>query len=256
MALHLLFGLICAAVFPCLNQRIRFRIVQRWSAQLLNILGVHIEVAGEALTLRSGIVVTNHISWLDVFVLNALIPMRFVAKSEVRSWPVIGWLCARVQTLFIERGRARDAARVNKQLVGLLKEGGCLALFPEGTSTDGSGVKPFHASLLQPAIDAGASVYPLAIRYQDALGRHSTAPVYADDLSFVASLSAILHCRSLHVRLTSTPALNAGGCDRRTLCSTAHQQISAAVKSMHHTAQLSGEVHASPACAPVPAGIN
>lgn len=256
MALHLLFGLMFAAAFPCLNQRTRLRIVQRWSAQLLNILGVHIEMAGEHLTPRSGIVVTNHISWLDVFVLNAVIPMQFVAKSEVRSWPVIGWLCARAQTLFIARGRARDAARINIQLVRRLKEGGCLALFPEGTSTDGSGVKPFHASLLQPAIDAGTFVYPLAIRYQDALGRHSTAPVYADELSFASSLSAILHCRSLHVLLIATPPLNAEGCDRRTLCSTAHQQISAAVINMHHAARQPGEINAASGYPPVPVGIN
>jgi 1-acyl-sn-glycerol-3-phosphate acyltransferase len=165
-----------------------------------------------------------------------VIPMRFVAKSEVRQWPLIGWLCARAQTLFIERGRARDAARINKQIVQLLQNGECLAVFPEGTTTDGTQVGSFHASLLQPAVDAGAEVHPVAIRYQDAQGAHSTAAAYIDDLSFAASLWNILNCRNLHVRLLATPSLDAAGSDRRTLTRTAWQQIS----NVHNSAATTG----------------
>jgi 1-acyl-sn-glycerol-3-phosphate acyltransferase len=226
VALHLACGLMIASVFNWLSQSVRRRILRRWSAQLLNILNVSITAEKSMHALRSGIIVTNHISWLDVFVLNAVIPMRFVAKSEVRQWPLIGWLCARAQTLFIERGRARDAARINKQIVELLQNGECLAVFPEGTTTDGTQVGAFHASLLQPAVDACAEVHPVAIRYQDAQGAHSTAAAYIDDLSFAASLWNILNCRSLHVRLVATPSLNAAGSDRRTLTRMAWQQIS------------------------------
>ena len=231
VVLHLACGLMIASVFNWLSQSVRRRILRRWSAQLLNILNVSITAEKSMHALRSGIIVTNHISWLDVFVLNAVIPMRFVAKSEVRQWPLIGWLCARAQTLFIERGRARDAARINKQIVQLLQNGECLAVFPEGTTTDGTQVGAFHASLLQPAVDAGAEVHPVAIRYQDAQGAHSTAAAYIDDLSFAASLWNILNCRNLHVRLLATPSLDAAGSDRRTLTRAAWQQISNAHRS-------------------------
>ena len=236
VVLHLACGLMIASVFNWLSQSVRRRILRRWSAQLLNILNVSITAEKSMHALRSGIIVTNHISWLDVFVLNAVIPMRFVAKSEVRQWPLIGWLCARAQTLFIERGRARDAARINKQIVQLLQNGECLAVFPEGTTTDGTQVGSFHASLLQPAVDAGAEVHPVAIRYQDAQGAHSTAAAYIDDLSFAASLWNILNCRNLHVRLLATPSLDAAGSDRRTLTRAAWQQISNA----HNSAATTG----------------
>lgn len=234
-ALHLAYGLALALIFPMLGLSARRLILRRWSVELLNILNVRIDLPARSTlhTLQSGIFVTNHISWLDVFVLNAVVPMRFVAKSEVRQWPLIGWLCARVQTLFIERGKARDAARINKQVIDLLQCGDCLAVFPEGTTTDGRTVGEFHASLLQPAVDAGAQVHPVAIRYQNAQGEHSLAAAYIDDLSFATSLWNILSCRSLHVRLVATPSLNAAGSDRRTLTRIARQQISAAVYFMH-----------------------
>jgi 1-acyl-sn-glycerol-3-phosphate acyltransferase len=158
--------------------------------------------------------------------------MRFVAKSEVRRWPVIGWLCARAQTIFLERGKARSAARINVQLVSLLQNGECLAIFPEGTTTDGRQVAHFHSSLLQPAIDAGALVYPVAIRYQNSDGTHSTAAAYIDDLSFGASMWNILSAPELHVRLLATPPLDAQSLDRRNLTRTAHERIAEAL----HTA--------------------
>ncbi|MBI5890225.1 MAG: 1-acyl-sn-glycerol-3-phosphate acyltransferase [Nitrosomonadales bacterium] len=232
LALHIGYGLVLAVAYPWFGMNIRRRILQNWSASLLHIFNVRIDIAGDdpLHRLRQGLIVTNHISWLDVFVLNAVVPMRFVAKSEVRRWPVIGWLCARAQTLFIERGKARSAARINVQLVELLQRGECLAVFPEGTTTDGTAVAHFHSSLLQPAIDAGSLVHPVAIRYLDADGGHSTAAAYIDDLSFGASMWSILGTPQLHVRLIATPPLNAGELDRRSLTQKSHDRISSALR--------------------------
>lgn len=235
MALHIAYGMLIALIYPRFSESVRQRILRRWSAELIHILNVRIVIPHDDAmhTQPAGIIVSNHISWLDVIVLNAVIPLRFVAKSEVRSWPVIGWLCMRAQTLFIERGRARDAARINRQLVELLQDGGSLAVFPEGTTTDGRQVGDFHASLLQPAVDAGSQIHPVAIRYQDAHGAHSIAAAYIDELSFGESLWTLLNCRSLHVRLVATPSLEALGSDRRTLTRIAQQQIRTAVEQMH-----------------------
>ncbi len=233
VTLHLGYGLAIALIYPRLDATVQQRILQHWSAELLEIINVQVTVEDQhACSTSTGMVVTNHISWLDVFILNAVVPMRFVAKSEVRRWPLIGWLCARTQTLFIERGKARDAARINKRLVELLRTGESLAVFPEGTTTDGTQVNNFHASLLQPAIDADSRIHPMAIRYQDAHGAHSLAAAYIDDLTLSDSLWNILTCRSLHVRLVPTPPLTASNSDRRTLARKAHQQISAAVAAM------------------------
>jgi 1-acyl-sn-glycerol-3-phosphate acyltransferase len=235
VALHIGYGLMLAIAYPWFGLAVRRRILQSWSAGLLDIFNVRIEIAegDPLLDQRPGLIVTNHISWLDVFVLNAVVPMRFVAKSEVRRWPVIGWLCARAQTLFIERGKARSAARINVQLVELLQRGECLAVFPEGTTTDGLKVGHFHSSLLQPAIDAGALVHPIAIRYQDSLGAHSLASAYIDEMSFGASMWNILSTAELHVQLVATPPLDASGTDRRNLTGAVRQHISTTLAAMH-----------------------
>lgn len=235
LALHMIYALTLAVAYPWLGLAMRRRILQSWSVGLLHIFNVRIEIAGDdpLHDLRHGLIVTNHISWLDVFVLNAVVPMRFVAKSEVRRWPVIGWLCARAQTLFIERGKARSAARVNVRLVDLLQRGESLAIFPEGTTTDGTKVAHFHSSLLQPAIDAGAQVHPIAIRYQDSRGALSMASAYIDEMSFGASMWNILSTPELHVRLVATPPLDASGTERRNLTRTVRHHISTTLSVMH-----------------------
>jgi 1-acyl-sn-glycerol-3-phosphate acyltransferase len=248
VAIHIGYGLLLAVVYPRFAKSSRRRILQRWCAGLLDILNVSLKMPTEdgLRTLPPGLIVANHISWLDVMVLNSVIPMRFVAKSEVRRWPAIGWLAARVQTLFIARGKARDAARINRKLVDSLQDGEYLALFPEGTSTDGAQVGRFHASLLQSAIDAKTEVHPVAIRYQDESGAHSTAACYIDEMSFTTSLWNVLCTNNLHVCLIATPSLNAAATDRRTLAEAAHVQISMAVAQMHvppFLDQLTSEHH-------------
>jgi 1-acyl-sn-glycerol-3-phosphate acyltransferase len=249
LALHLAHGLGLAIIYPWLTQTLRRFILQCWSKSLLRIFNVHIETDGQELHgLRGGLIITNHISWLDVFVLNAVVPMRFVAKSEVRRWPVIGWLCARAQTLFIERGNARSASRMNVQLVALLQRGECLAIFPEGTTTDGRQVAHFHSSLLQPAIDAGAQVHPVAIRYQDDDGTLSTAAAYIDDMSFGASMWNILSTPQLHVRLIATAPLAAQAMDRRGLTHAARERIGSA---LHKADSSNFHIAVTPAQHPV-----
>lgn len=229
LALHLGYGLTMAVIYPRLSASLRRRILRNWSADLLRIFNVEME-AVDLSALRNGLIVSNHISWLDIFVLNSVVPMRFVAKSEVRRWPAIGWLCERAHTLFIERGNARAAARMNQRLGELMQQGECLAVFPEGTSTDGAKVAHFHASLLQPAIDAQVPVHPIAIRYENAEGARSTAAAYIDDISFAASLWTLLNTPALHVRLLPTPTLYAVGFERRELARHAQAAISDALQ--------------------------
>ncbi len=162
--LHLLAGLAtCALVFPWAGGALRERLTRRWSRHLLGVCRVSVEEAGGVPALEHALIVANHVSWLDIFVINSLHPCRFVAKAEIRAWPVLGWLAARAGTVFIARGNRRDLRHTFKGIVGVLRQGERVAFFPEGTTGLQGTVLPFHANLLEAAIDAKVAVQPYAL---------------------------------------------------------------------------------------------
>lgn len=236
--LHLIYGLLLAIPFPALGLKTQLYILRVWSTQLLEIMNVKVTDAPKVHEISAGMVVANHISWLDVCVLNTVVPTRFVAKAELKDWPIIGWLCGRAQTLFIERGKARAAARINLEVVKQIKEGFQFSVFPEGTTTDGSYVAPFHSSLLQPAVDAGVMVQPLALTYFDCNGERSKVAPYIGEMTFVQSLWKILATTSIQVQLVATPALNAAELDRRELALAAQEQIASSLNRMVATEEI------------------
>ncbi|MBK8062754.1 MAG: 1-acyl-sn-glycerol-3-phosphate acyltransferase [Betaproteobacteria bacterium] len=195
-----------------------------WSRRLLRIVGVHVEHTG---TLpAAGLVVTNHISWMDIFVLNAVAPARFVSKSEVAHWPLIGYLCTKSGTLYIERGRKRAARLANAAIAAALETGERVVLFPEGTTSFGRHVLHFHAALLQPAIDVGAQVHPASLRYTDARGAHTVAPSYVGEQSLIGSLWTLLGERRIVAHLSFAPPVAAQGAHRRELADALHAAVS------------------------------
>lgn len=165
-------------------------------------------------------------SWLDVFVINAAYPAAFISKAEVRDWPLIGWLAAKNETVFLRRGSRGHARIVNAEIAGLLARGRQVALFPEGTTTDGSHVHPFHAALLQPAIEAGAPIQPLALCYRLPDGSFTRAPAYDGDVSLLDSLKAIVAEKEIVARIHVTPQLATAELpDRKRLCQNARAAI-------------------------------
>lgn len=170
--------------------------------------------------------VANHVSWLDIFVVNALTPVAFVSKAEVRHWPVIGLLAARNETVFLMRGSRGHARIINAEVGRILDSGSNVALFPEGTTTDGSQLLHFHAALLQPAVESGHAVQPLAIRYLDSEGHHSLAPAYTGDTSLLACLMAIVSTRTLIASVAvDKPLLTDGGIHRKEIARQARETI-------------------------------
>jgi 1-acyl-sn-glycerol-3-phosphate acyltransferase len=157
---------------------------------MLAIFNIQVVTRGRAPMVRAGgaMLVSNHISWLDIYVLQGLLPVRFISKAEVRGWPLIGWLAQEVGTVFLVRERKSDALRVNQVMANHLRDGDLLALFPEGTTSDGRDVLPFYPSLFQPAVDAGAQVWPTRLRYLDSLGNHTDAPAYFGGMTLAESL--------------------------------------------------------------------
>lgn len=231
VGLHLLYGALQVAIlFRHAGESSRQRLKQAWSRQLVRLLGIRIEPPGNALAdLEHGLLVGNHISFIDVFVINALLPSAFVAKSEVAQWPLIGWLARRAGTVFIERGSRKAAHLTHQHMLEALEAGRRLAIFPEGTTTAGDGVLPFHGALFQSAIDAAVPVHAVALSYHRADGTRSEAPAYIGDVSLLDCLSSVLQAGSLVARVTHASSFSPPLPDRRHLAHRAHQAVARAL---------------------------
>lgn len=218
-----------ALAYPLCRPARRQRLRQRWSARMLTILGLRLEHRGCAVA-PGAMLVANHVSWADIFAINALAPAAFVSKAEVRDWPLIGWLAARNDTIFLRRGSRGHARIINAETAAVLDAGSNVAIFPEGTTTDGSTLLHFHAALLQPTIACGHAVQPLALQYRTADDRFSRAPAYDGDLSLGQCLANIVAERETVVRVSVTePIATTDGMDRRTLAAHARARIAAAM---------------------------
>jgi 1-acyl-sn-glycerol-3-phosphate acyltransferase len=157
------------------------------------------------------LIVSNHVSWLDICVLNTVLPLRFVAKSDVRRWPLVGFLVSRVGTIFIERRNPLDTVRTNRAIAEALTRGEHVAMFPEGTSTDGTEVRPFHASLFQPGLEAVGRVVPVAVRYVNLDGSVNLDASYAGERSLWESFRLVVARRSLYAELIFAGSIDVGG---------------------------------------------
>jgi 1-acyl-sn-glycerol-3-phosphate acyltransferase len=223
---------LAGVVMPRRDAAGRHAIVQRWSVGMLRCLGVTVRVTGSA---HPGAVlaVSNHVSWLDIPALHASAPrLRFVSKSNIAHWPLLGRLARAGGTLFIERERKRDALRVVHEVAGALRGGDAVAVFPEGTTGAGDGVLAFHANLLQAPITTGTVVQPIALRYSEPGHPLSVAARYVDDTTLVESLMKVCRARGLVVDVRFLPAEPAGELDRRVLAETLRERIAAALRAL------------------------
>jgi len=193
LLLHLVWGVALAGVlFPLTSTARRDRLIMGWARRLLRVLGVQFR-PGAAPALPGGaLLVCNHVSWLDIYLIFAAQRVHFVSKAEVRAWPVAGWLARKTGTLFIERGRRADTARINAEMRSLMQGGAWVAVFPEGTTSDGRGLRRFLPSLLQPAVELNCPIVPAALRYRTLVGEYSSVPAYIDEISMWQSLKNIV----------------------------------------------------------------
>ena len=230
-----------------LLERGRWR--QKWCRIILRGLDLHVETTGSFPA--SGLLACNHLSYLDALVLGALTPAVFVSKSEVRHWPMIGGMCARGGTIFLQRERARDAVRTNQAVADALRSGLPVAIFPEGTTTDGLEPLPFHPALFQPAIAVGVPVWPLALSYWFADGSDASARVaYFGDVKFVPHVLQFMRLRSVHASVQIAPAPVAA--PHRV---AAAQQSWSAVTGLLKTASAVACFHRTDSSTPVPQAV-
>lgn len=229
--LHVLTGmLICATVFPWLNWEQRNGHIRRWSRKLLAMCNVTVALApGSAPVLEHSMVVANHVSWLDIFVVHSLYPSHFVAKAEIRSWPLAGWLAEKAGTVFIARGNRRDLRHIFKGLVHSLQLGERVAFFPEGTTAAQGSLLPFHANLFEAAIDAKVPVQPFALTYRDADGASHPSVDFIGETSFAESIMLILNGPPVQAQVAILPPLTTDGAHRRELAEASHKAVAAAL---------------------------
>ena len=201
--------------------------------------------------------VANHVSWSDIHALNSLIPLRFIAKSDIKSWPVFGYLVTKAGTLFIDRNKRQEAGRIVQITAESLIAGDNLCFFPEGTTSDGSGsggsgsggsgsggsgsdgvgtesklVLPFKGSVLQAAIDANTRIWPVALQYVNADGSINTEMAYAGDMRLIDSMSQIINQKNALIELHFLDPIQATDYDRRGLTAAAYHAISTKLASL------------------------
>ena len=238
---HVAVGLMSVGiVFRRVLPASRAALTKWWAAKLLRILNIVLLVHGDrpSTDARNVIIAANHVSWVDIFVISAAHPARFVAKSEIRDWPIAGWLCDKAGTIFIRRARRRDTAKINEIMHDVLAEGATIGLFPEGSTSRGDKLMKFHTALFEPAVVNSAMLSPAAIRYRNCDGTCNDAVAFIGELSFAESVGLIIRQKSMIAEITFARPIAANGLSRRELALKAESAIASllgvAPPSAHH----------------------
>ena len=228
--IHTIIGLIVASVvLPLVNIARKRRIIKWWCVGLLRAFHIQVNTFGSLppADTQGVMFVANHISWADIHALNSLIPLRFVAKSDIKHWPVFGYLVTKANTLFIDRSKRQAAGRIVETVSNSLIAGDNLCYFPEGTTTDGTHMLPFKSSVLQAAINAKTHIWPVAIRYINADGSINSEMAYAGETTMIESMKLIVMQKNAIVELHFLAPIQAFGGDRRALTDAAFAAINA-----------------------------
>ena len=211
--------------FPSLDAPARQANVQWWSTKMLRVMGIALQVEGVPAT-GGTLLVANHISWLDIMAVHAVCPQaRFVSKADVKAWPLLSRLVDAAGTLYLERERKRDALRVVHTMAQALKDGEMVAVFPEGTTSDGQALLPFHANLLQAAIATCTPVQPVALRFSDSSRPVSHAVEFIGDTTLLQSLWRVARGDGVTARVALLPPRDSTLADRRELAAALRADI-------------------------------
>jgi 1-acyl-sn-glycerol-3-phosphate acyltransferase len=228
MVIHIFYGLLISGIIlPGASAQRRNWWISRWCRELLALLNIRVVTYGTlpAESVAGTMFIANHISWIDIHAINSVHAVRFIAKAEIRGWPLFGWIAKKVNTLFIERTRRHDTGRMVEMATDSLRAGDCLCFFPEGTTSDGSGLLAFKGSLIQAAVNAEAPIWPVSIRYPNANGSPNTEMAYYGDISMWQSMKQVWAQRSPVVELHFWPPISSAGHDRHSLSLLARQAI-------------------------------
>ena len=234
LSTQMLWGLlISVTAFARGEQHHRHAITRTWSREILRRAGVEVRTVGFPQDADKPVtLVANHVSWSDIFALNTQHACHFIAKSELKSWPLAGRLLTNVGTIFIDRNDRKDTHRLKEVVHELLAAGETVAVFPEGTTSIGHDVLKFHASLLEPIVAAEGEVWVVAIRYFRVFdGARTDAAAYIGDMSLLDSLHAIYDVGGVIAELRFLQAIECVGLNRREVAQRAEALIRASIQS-------------------------
>lgn len=198
-------------------------LIQMWMRALNRVIGLRVWNLCQPLP-APALIVANHISWLDVTALASVLPLTFVAKSDVRQWPLLGRLAGLAGTQFLDRASLAAVRPLLDGVAARLRAGHSCAVFPEGTSTAGDHLRPFFPALFQTAVGAGCPVQPVAIEYGQGSVSDPLAP-FVGEQTFTAHLWALLGRPHTDVTLSFLAPIDARGNDRRSLSRRAHASL-------------------------------
>lgn len=205
----------------------RFKIVCRatsfWAYGIARIWGMKIRISGSPPS-APFFLVSNHISYTDIILLCATSPAWFISKSEVADWPLIGPLTRVGPTIYINREQRRDVKRMNQLISDLVGNGGAVGFFPEGTTSDGTGLLPFKPSLFQPMVEAGLPVTTAAIVYETPPG----TPPASEWIAWVGDTAFAPHAGYLLAQPGFTAHIRFG---EETVTATDRKQLAAACEA-------------------------
>ena len=222
--------------FPKSNNDEKRLATQQWSAKILSILGISVEVIGELDTTSPQLyrmLVANHISWLDPLVIQTLQHSIFVAKQEVSKWPVVGLIAKRCEVVFVNRGSPSSTKKMVQSMSQALQQYRCIAGFPEGTSSEGYEVGPFHPNLFEVAIANSCEVIALTLRYKNQANHTmSLEPAFVGDIGFIASLHRVICAPPILVQIVVSNPITPVGHNRRSLAQLAHSKVKAQLQSL------------------------
>ncbi|MFB6813870.1 lysophospholipid acyltransferase family protein [Streptomyces sp. NPDC056347] len=252
-------GALGAPFLPLFGAARRERLIRRWSHVVVRSFGVRVRISGAPVPpgTPGTLVVANHISWLDIPLVAAVLPGRMLAKREIRDWPLLGPLAARGGTLFVDRDRLRALPATVRTIAAALRGGARVVVYPEGTTWCGRGTGGrFAPAAFQAAIDADATVLPVRIGYRAApprartTGRDRAAPAeqhapagaaaFVGDDSLIASLWRVVRAAGLTAEIRVLTPVPAGGFpDRRALArraqlAVASESANRSPESVHH----------------------
>jgi 1-acyl-sn-glycerol-3-phosphate acyltransferase len=242
VVLLLVIGLsLVAVLFPLAHPSLRAGCMQAWSATLLRLLGINRSLFGimPPESEEPTLLVANHVSWLDIVALMSVGATAFVAKREVRAWPLIGWMAERTGTVFTTRSQRLDIARINRRVSAQLGSGVCVAVFPEGTTTDGTTLLEFHSGLFEAARDSAARIWPVAIRYAHCDGSLSHAADFVGEASLISSLWRVVNAPALCIHLAFAAPLSTRGSHRREAAGETRRRIAALLGLAHPAPPIS-----------------
>ena len=228
---HLFYGFILALYILYISDKSKKKLIKSWSKKLIKLFKVKLEInqnIHRILSEKNYLIVSNHISWLDIFLINSVYPVPFLSKADVAKWPLIGKLTKSADTIYINRDKNKSLSIASNLIENHLKKMNSVYFFPESVATDGSKLLPFKSNFFQTAINANVDVLPIVIKYTEQ-NNLSTAPSYAGDISLMQSMMSLIRLKNIKAKLSILPKIPSN-VNRKMLAEKTHKKIYEALK--------------------------